>query len=59
MATILNITFDQSFNVPVERKSIYGEVKTDYALIEKMFKLIPTKLFENPIIKWCDPCCGS
>lgn len=59
MATILNITFDQSFNVPVERKSIYGEVKTDYALIEKMFKLIPKKLFENPNIKWCDPCCGS
>tara|TARA_B100000902_G_scaffold399961_1_gene474012 strand:+ start:2998 stop:4383 length:1386 start_codon:yes stop_codon:yes gene_type:complete len=59
MSTILNITFDQSFNVPLERKSIYGEVKTDYALIEKMFKLIPKKLFENPNIKWCDPCCGS
>lgn len=59
MSTILNITFDQSFNVPLERKSMYGEVKTDYALIEKMFKLIPKKLFENPNIKWCDPCCGS
>ena len=59
MSTILNITFEQSFNVPLERKSIYGEVKTDYKLIEKMFKLIPKKMFENPNIKWCDPCCGS
>ena len=59
MSNILNMTFDQSFNVPVERKLLYGEVKTDYDLIEKMFKLIPKKLFENPNIKWCDPCCGS
>ena len=37
MTTILNITYDQSFNVPLERKSKFGEVKTDYKLIEKMF----------------------
>tara|TARA_B100000674_G_C37919142_1_gene952416 strand:- start:560 stop:1957 length:1398 start_codon:yes stop_codon:yes gene_type:complete len=59
MATILNITYDQSFNVPLERKSKFGEVKTDYKLIEKMFNLIPKKLFNNPNIKWCDPCSGS
>ena len=59
MATILNITYDQSFNVPLERKSKFGEVKTDYKLIEKMFNLIPKKLFNNPNLKWCDPCSGS
>ena len=59
MTHLLTSTFDQSFNVPLERKSTYGEVKTDYKLIEKMFNLIPKKLFKNPNIKWCDPCCGS
>ena len=52
-------TYDQSFNVPLERKTKYGEVKTDFKLIAKMFELIPKKLFKNPNIKWCDPCCGS
>mgnify|MGYP006451625767 CR=1 FL=1 len=51
--------YDQSFNIPLERKHKYGEVKTDFKLIAKMFELIPKKLFKNPNIKWCDPCCGS
>ncbi len=59
MTTILNITFDQSFNVPLERKSKFGEVKSDYKLVEQMFNLLPKKIFKNPHIKWCDPCCGS
>ena len=53
------LTFDQSFNVPLERKEIYGEVKTDFKLIRDMFSLIPKHLFKNPGIRWCDPCCGS
>ena len=38
-------TYDQSFNIPLERKNKYGEVKTDFKLIAKMFELIPKKLF--------------
>tara|TARA_B110000008_G_scaffold274304_1_gene309883 strand:+ start:1516 stop:2880 length:1365 start_codon:yes stop_codon:yes gene_type:complete len=53
------LLFDQSFNVPLERKEIYGEVKTDFNLIRDMFELIPGHLFKNPGIRWCDPCCGS
>ncbi len=54
-----NLLFDQSFNVPLERKEIYGEVKTDFKLIRDMFDLIPNQLFKNPKLRWCDPCCGS
>ena len=53
------LLFDQSFNIPLERKEIYGEVKTDFKLIRDMFELIPGHLFKNPGIRWCDPCCGN
>ena len=51
-------TFNQNFDVPLERKIKYGEINTDFKLIEKMLDLIPKKYFKNPNIKWLDPCCG-
>ena len=38
---------------------MYGEVRTDFKLIEKMFNLLPKNLLENPHLTWCDPCCGN
>ena len=51
--------FKQDFNVPLERKSKYGEVITDFNLINKMLDLIPSKYYKNPNLIWLDPCCGS
>ena len=49
----------QDFKVPDNNKSMYGEVRTDFKLIESMFSLIPKEVFSNPNLKWCDPCCGN
>ena len=64
--SILNIdchnifdVYKQDFDVSIENKTKYGEVRTDYALINKMFELLPQQLFENPNLKWFDPCCGN
>ena len=51
--------YTQNFHVSKENKSLYGEVRTDFKLIEQMFNLIPNELFKNPSLKWCDPCCGN
>ena len=59
MKNILNLPLTQIFDVSMERKTRYGEVKTDYKLIEKMFDLLPKKIFRDPTIKWCDPCVGQ
>lgn len=59
MKNILNIPLEQKFDVSMERKTQFGEVKTDYKLIEKMFDLLPEETFKDPTIKWCDPCAGS
>ena len=42
-----------------ERKSTFGEVNTDFKLINKMLDLIPKKYYKNPNLKWLDPCCGK
>lgn len=52
-------TFNQNFKIPLERKSKYGEVVTDFKLINKMLDLIPKKYYKNPNLVWLDPCCGS
>ena len=51
--------YKQDFNVSIENKTNYGEVRTDYNLIDKMFRLLPDDLFENPNLRWFDPCCGN
>ena len=53
------INYTQNFEVSKENKSLYGEVRTDFKLIEQMFQLIPSELFKNPSLKWCDPCSGN
>ena len=58
----INNIFDiykQNFDVSEENKKKYGEVRTDYSLINKMLNLMPQHLFENPELKWFDPCCGN
>ena len=64
--SILNINihnifeiYKQDFDVSLENKNKYGEVRTDYLLINKMFDLLPHYLFEKINIKWFDPCCGN
>ena len=39
-------------------KEKYGEVNTDFNLIEKMLGIIPEECFTYPSFKWLDPCCG-
>lgn len=51
--------YTQDFHVENHNKSIYGEVRTDFKLIEKMFELLPKHLFQNHNLTWCDPCCGN
>lgn len=48
----------QSLIVPKEDKEEYGEVATPYCVIENMLNLLPKDMFENPNLKWFDPCCG-
>ena len=43
--------FPQSFNVSDDNKKSFGEVTTDYNIIEKMLNLIPIKYFQNPELK--------
>lgn len=55
-----NLTdYKQDFKVQKQYKAMYGEVRTDFALIKKMFDLIPPNIFMNPKLSWCDPCCGN
>jgi len=52
-------TFIQYFNVSDSNKNIYGEVNTDFTLINKILDLLPKKLFKDKNLKWLDPCCGK
>ena len=57
---LINIDeFKQDFEVSQKNKSFYGEVRTDFKLIDKMLNLIPQSLFYLPHKKWLDPCCGN
>ena len=51
-------TFKQNFDSLQANKEQYGEVHTDFVLINDMLKLIPLKYYKNPNLKWLDPCCG-
>ena len=46
---LINIDeFKQDFEVSQKNKSFYGEVRTDFKLIDKMLNLIPQSLFYLP-----------
>ena len=48
----------QNFIVTDKNKKQYGEVHTDFGLINKILDLIPKKYYKNPDLKWLDPCAG-
>lgn len=52
-------TIKQTFYVPLERKEKYGEVTTDFKLIEEMFSQFPNEMFSNPNLKWLDVGAGK
>ena len=52
-------TFKQDFECKPENKEIFGEVSTDFILVNKILNLLPQNLFENPKLKWLDPCVGK
>jgi len=54
--SIINIK--QDFSVTQENKKKYGEVHTDFKLINKILDIIPNKYFTDPTLKWLDPCAG-
>jgi hypothetical protein len=51
--------FKQNLISKKENKERYGEVFTNFSLIDKMLDLLPQELFENPKLKWLDPCAGT
>ena len=52
-------TITQYFDVSDSNKHIYGEVNTDFILINKMLDLLPETVFKDKNKKWLDPCCGK
>ena len=51
--------FEQDFEVSNHNKLYYGEVRTDFLLINRILDLIPRSLYFLPYKKWLDPCCGN
>ena len=51
--------YKQKFNVEHFYKITYGEVRTDYSLINNMLNILPNQFFKNTQLKWFDPCCGN
>ena len=45
---------EQLFEVPQERRERYGEITTDFDLIDEMLDQLPVSLFQNPNLKWLD-----
>ena len=41
-------TFKQTFIVEEQNKKMYGEVSTDFHLVNRILDLLPLTLFENP-----------
>ena len=58
-SSMLFPVYFQQLEVPEKDKHMYGEVATPYQVIEDMFRLLPSEMFENPDLKWFDPCCGN
>lgn len=50
--------YTQDLKVNIKNKLNYGEIHTDFKVIEKMFNLIPEKHFLNLNLRWLDPGCG-
>ena len=48
----------QYFKVSKYNKKKYGEVNTDFKLIEIMLDIIPKEVFINPTLRWLDPAAG-
>ena len=51
--------YKQDFSASARNKEVYGEVNTDFLLVNKMIDLLPSELFSNPDLKWLDPCAGK
>jgi len=49
----------QIFNISNFNKHTYGEVNTDFILINKMLDMLPKNVFTDKNKKWLDPCCGK
>ena len=56
---INNKTIKNNEIITKENKELYGEVFTPFSLINKMFDIIPEKVFKNPHLKWLDPGTGT
>lgn len=50
--------YKQDLTTNIENKVNYGEIHTNFSLIEEMMDLIPEHYYENPDLKWLDPGCG-
>jgi len=50
--------FTQVFDVSNNNKSIFGEVHTDFSIVNKILELIPSHYYENTSLTWLDPCAG-
>ena len=57
--TINLSTFKQIFIANKDNKKMYGEVSTDFDLINQILNLLPESIFKNPKLKWLDPCAGK
>ena len=57
ISTIDLATHKQVFNVNINNKKTFGEVTTDFSLINKILDLLPQYLFENPFIKMAGSLC--
>ena len=51
--------YKQDFDCRQENKKKFGEVHTDFILVNKILDLLPTELFSDPALKWLDPCAGK
>jgi len=52
-------TITQYFDVSESNKHMYGEVNTDFTLINKILDLLPKNIFKDKNKTWLDPCCGK
>ena len=55
----MNYEIEQWFSVPKERKHLYGEVATDFKIIDIMLDMPPDTVWTNPDLKWLDVGCGQ